>query len=256
MANALGVPSPDKVEYMADAAELGRDYKHQLLVSLDLRHGDTVLDVGCGPGMDLPVMADAVTTSGRVIGVDVDPTMVAAARSLLNYYPQVEVRRGDAHALPVDDGTADRARMDRALQHVENPSDVLAELHRVLKPGGLLRIAEPDWDALIVDGDLEMNRAFNRFVCSTMVRNATIGRRLGRLAREAGFEVEDVRAATTVLRDFARADYTLALTRNTERAIRAGAIERADGERWLADLRDGGFQASVTIFLLSARKPL
>ncbi|MCR3746469.1 methyltransferase domain-containing protein [Lentzea californiensis] len=256
MANALGVPSPDKVEYMADAAELGRDYKHQLLVSLGLRPGDTVLDVGCGPGMDLPVMADAVTTSGRVIGVDVDPAMVAAARSLLDYYPQVDVRQGDAHALPVDDGTADRARMDRALQHVENPSGVLAELHRVLKPGGLLRIAEPDWDALIVDGDLEMNRAFNRFVCSAIVRNATIGRRLGRLAREAGFEVEDVRAATTVLRDFARADYTLALTRNTERAIRAGAIERADGERWLAELRAGGFQASVTIFLLSARKPL
>jgi len=256
MANALGVPSPDKVEYMADAAELGRDYKHQLLTSLDLRHGDTVLDVGCGPGMDLPVMADAVTTSGRVIGIDVEPAMVAAARSLLNYYPQVEVRQGDAHALPVDDGTADRARMDRALQHVENPSGVLAELHRALKPGGLLRIAEPDWDALVVDGDLEMNRAFNRFVCSTMVRNATIGRRLGRLARDAGFEVEDVRAATTVLRDFARADYTFALSRNTERAIRAGAIDRADGERWLAELRDGGFQASVTIFLLSARKPL
>ncbi|SFR29971.1 Methyltransferase domain-containing protein [Lentzea waywayandensis] len=256
MANALGVPSPDKAEYMAHAAELGRDYKHQLLTSLDLRHGDTVLDVGCGPGMDLPVMADAVTASGRVIGVDVDPAMAAAARSLLNYYPQVEIRQGDAHALPVDDGTADRARMDRALQHVENPSGVLAELHRALKPGGLLRIAEPDWDALIVDGDLEVNRAFNRFVCSTMVRNATIGRRLGRLAREAGFEVEDVRAATTVLRDFARADYILALTRNTERAIRAGAIDRADGERWLAELREGGFQASVTIFLLSARKPL
>ncbi|WP_434452741.1 methyltransferase domain-containing protein [Lentzea sp. E54] len=256
MANALGVPSPDKVEYLADAADLGRDYKQQLLVSLDLRPGHTVLDVGCGPGTDLPVMADAVTTSGRVIGVDVDPAMAGAARSLLNYYPQVEIRLGDAHALPVDPGTADRARMDRALQHVENPATVLTELHRTLKPGGLLRIAEPDWDALVVAGDLEMNRAFNRFVCSTMVRNATIGRELPRLARKAGFEVETVRAATTVLRDFARADYTLALTRNTERAMRAGAIERTDGERWLADLRGGDFLASLTVFLLSARKPL
>src|SRR5690349_12657215 len=120
MPNALGVPSPDKAEYMADAADLGRDYKHQLLVSLGLRHGHTVLDVGCGPGTDLPVMADAVTTSGRVIGVDVDPTMVAAARSFSHFYPQIDVRRGDAHALPVDAGTADRARMDRVLQHVEN----------------------------------------------------------------------------------------------------------------------------------------
>ncbi|USX50650.1 methyltransferase domain-containing protein [Lentzea sp. HUAS12] len=255
MPHALGVPSPNKVAYMADAADLGRDYKHHLLVSLDLKPGDTVLDVGCGPGTDLPVMADAVTPSGRVIGVDVDPAMVAAARSFSHFYPQIDIRRGDAHALPVDPGTAGRARMDRALQHVEDPAGVLAELHKALEPGGLLRIAEPDWDALLVDGDLEMNRAFNRFVCSTMVRNATIGRELPRLAREAGFEVEGVRAVTTVLRDFARADYTLALTRNTERAVRAGAIERADGERWLAELREGDFLASLTIFLLSARKP-
>lgn len=59
------MPSPDKVEYLADAADLGRAYQHQLLVSLDLRPGDTVLDVGCGPGTGLSVMADAVTTSGR-----------------------------------------------------------------------------------------------------------------------------------------------------------------------------------------------
>ncbi|MFD4672425.1 methyltransferase domain-containing protein [Lentzea sp. NPDC058450] len=256
MANALGVPSPDKIEYMADAAALGRDYKHQMLVSLDLRHGDTVLDVGCGPGTDLPVMADAVTTSGRVIGIDCDPRMVSAASSFLAFYPQVQVRQGDAHQLPVDPGTADRARMDRALQHVEDPAKVLSELFTALKPGGLLRIAEPDWDALLVDGDLEMNRQFNRFVCENMVRNSTIGRELPRLARDAGFEVETVSGATTVIRDFARADYTLALSRNTERAIRAGAIERADGERWLAELREGDFLASVTIFLLAARKPL
>jgi ubiquinone/menaquinone biosynthesis C-methylase UbiE len=256
MADALGVPSPDKAEYMADVAAAGRDYKHQLLVSLDLRHGDTVLDVGCGPGMDLPAMADAVSTSGRVIGVDVDPAMVATASDRLGYYPQVEIRLGDAHSLPVDSGTADRARMDRALQHVADPAAVLAELRRALKPGGLLRIAEPDWDALTVDGDVEMNRAFNRFVCSTMVRNATIGRQLARLAGAAGFEVEDVRTASPVFRDFDQADKILAFTRNTERAIRAGVIDRADGERWLAELRSGDFLAAPVMFLLAARKPL
>ncbi|MFS8103677.1 methyltransferase domain-containing protein [Lentzea alba] len=256
MGNALGVPGPDKIGYMADVAAAGRDYKHQLLNLLDLRHGDVVLDVGCGPGEDLPAMADAVTISGRVIGVDVDPAMVEAAKAKLGYYPQVEIRLGDAHELPVDSGTADRARMDRALQHVADPAAVLAELHRALKPGGLLRIAEPDWDSLVVDGDLEMNRAFNRFVCSTMVRNATIGRQLARLARQAGFEVEDVRSAAPVFHDFEQADKILAFTRNTQRAVNAGAIDRADGDRWLAELAAGDFFAAPLMFLLAARKPL
>ncbi len=145
--------------------------------------------------------------------------------------------------------------MDRALQHVADPAAVLSELLRVLKPGGLLRIGEPDWDSLTVDGDLEMNRAFNRFVCSTMVRNATIGRQLARLARGAGFEVETVHTAAPTFDDFALADKIFAFTRNTERAIRAGAIDRADGERWLAELQRGDFFAAPLMFLLSARKP-
>lgn len=256
MADALGVPRPDPIEYMAEVAAAGADYKQQVLASLDLKPGCVVLDVGCGPGMDLASMADAVTVSGRVIGVDVDPAMVEAARARLDGHPQVEILLGDGHALPVDDASVDRARMDRALQHVAEPSVVLGELLRVLRPGGLLRIAEPDWDSLVVDpGDLETNRAFNRFVCSNVVRNATIGRQLARLARAAGFEIETVRAATTVFHDFASADKILAFTRNTERAIRAGALDREAGERWLADLRRGDFLAAPLMFLLAARKP-
>jgi ubiquinone/menaquinone biosynthesis C-methylase UbiE len=256
MANALGVPSPDKAEYMADVAAVAVDYKRQLLGLLDLRPGLTVLDLGCGPGTDLAAMADAVTTTGQVIGVDIDPRMAETASTRLSHYPQVSVRLGDGHALPLDSATVDRARMDRALQHVEDPATVLSELLRVLKPGGLLRIGEPDWDALVVDGDVEMNRAFNRFVCSRMVRNATIGRRLARLAHSAGFEVQAVHTAAPVFHDFETADRICAFSRNTERAIRAGAIDRADGERWLAELSTGDFLATPLVFLLSARKPL
>ncbi|MGW4206962.1 methyltransferase domain-containing protein [Lentzea sp. NPDC004789] len=256
MANALGVPSPDKAAYMDDVAAVAVDYKRQLLDLLRLEPGLTVLDLGCGPGADLQAMADAVTASGRVVGVDIDENMVGTANTRFHDEPHVEIRLGDGHALPFEDATFDRARMDRALQHVADPATVLSELLRVLKPGGLLRIGEPDWDALTVDGDLEMNRAFNRFVCSTMVRNATIGRQLARLARAAGFEVEAVHTAAPVFHDFVLADKIFAFTRNTERAVRAGAIERADGERWLAELRGGDFTAAPLMFLMAARKPL
>lgn len=256
MANALGVPSPDKATYMDEVAVAAVGYKRQMITLLELKPGLTVLDLGCGPGTDLPNTADAVTTSGRVVGVDIDPKMVETANARFHDHPHVEIHLGDGHALPFDDATFDRARMDRALQHVADPATVLSELLRVLKPGGLLGIGEPDWDSLVVDGDVEMNRAFNRFVCSTMVRNATIGRRLARLARTAGFEVEIVHTAAPVFHDFALADKIFAFSRNTERAIRAGAIERADGERWLAELQQGDFLAAPLMFLMSARKPL
>jgi SAM-dependent methyltransferase len=256
MGDAPGVPAPDKVAYMADVAAVAGNYKRQLLDLLELEPGLSVLDLGCGPGEDIGAMADAVTTSGRVVGVDIEPKMVEAATTRFRGRPNVGIHLGDGHALSFADATFDRARMDRALQHVADPAAVLAELHRVLAPGGLVCLGEPDWDSLVVDGDLEMIRAFNRFVCSTIVRNATIGRQMARLARAAGFEVEEVRTVSTVFHDFELADKILAFTRNTERAIHAGAIERADGERWLAELQTGDFLAAPLMFLLSARKPL
>ncbi|MFD2472979.1 methyltransferase domain-containing protein [Amycolatopsis silviterrae] len=253
MAETFGVPRPDKVDYYARVAEAGRDYKRQVLTALELRPGLTVLDVGCGPGTDLPAMAEAVTSSGTVIGVDAEPRMVEAAASSA---PHVSVRLGDAHALPLADASVDRARADRMVQHVADPAGVFAELHRVLRPGGLACVAEPDWDSLVVDpGEPATNRAFNRFVCSTMVRNATVGRSLARLALAAGLEVRDVSVATPVFRDFGTADKILGLSRNTERAVRAGQLDRAEGDRWLAALAEGPFLAASMVFVGVFVKP-
>lgn len=258
MADPHGVPGPDKVTYYAEvaASSPGRGYKRQVLAALDLRPGLTVLDVGCGPGTDLPDMADAVTPSGSVIGVDIEPAMVDEATLRLADRSWVDVRLGEAGALPVADGSVDRARADRMVQHVADPAAVFTEFHRVLRPGGLACVVEPDWDSLVVDpGSLETNRAFNRFVCSSIVRNATVGRQLARLAHHAGLEVCDVLAVAPVFRDFAQADKLLGFSRNTERAIRAGRLDRADGERWLAALAAGPFLATSLLFIAVVRRP-
>jgi ubiquinone/menaquinone biosynthesis C-methylase UbiE len=257
VADTYGVPGPDKVTYYGQVAESSAGhYKRQVLAALDLRPGHTVLDVGCGPGTDLPAMAAAVTGSGAVIGVDVEASMVEEANRRVAETPWVEVRLGDAHALPVGPASVDRARADRMVQHVADPAGVFAEFRRVLRPGGVACVAEPDWDSLLVDpGDLETNRAFNRFVCSTIVRNATVGRQLARLAHQAGLEVCDVITVAPIFRDFALADQILGLSRNTERAIRAGRLDREAGQRWLAELAAGPFLATSTVFIAVVRRP-
>jgi ubiquinone/menaquinone biosynthesis C-methylase UbiE len=236
---------PDPITYLDHAAEAGRGYKQRLLDALDLRPDHTALDIGCGPGTDLPAMAGR---AGAVIGVDLDPTMVEEARRRTAELP-VEVRLGDAHALPVDDHSVDRARVDRVLHLVDSPPDVLAEVRRVLRPGGRAVLAQPDWETLAVDpGSVATNLAFNRFVCDRIVRHPVVGRRLARLAEQAGLTVVAVDTEAPVLRDFPTADELLGLTRNAHRAVQAGRITRPAADAWLTDLATGPFLAAFTLF--------
>src|SRR6202023_1920244 len=63
----------------------------------------------------------------------------------------LEFRQGDAHHLPFPDLTFDACRVDRVLQHLEDPQRAIAEMARVLKIGGRIAAAEPDWDTLVID---------------------------------------------------------------------------------------------------------
>jgi ubiquinone/menaquinone biosynthesis C-methylase UbiE len=123
----------------------GREYKLEAYLSLALDPGHTALDVGCGPGTDLPALAEAVTVTGSVIGVDLRPTMVAEARRRMADVPWVQVLEGDAAALPLENNRVDRALADRTPQDVEDPANVFAEIHRVLCPGGIAVVADFDW---------------------------------------------------------------------------------------------------------------
>ncbi|MDT0377618.1 methyltransferase domain-containing protein [Streptomyces sp. DSM 42041] len=250
MERTLGAGRPEQAGYMLRAAkgEAGRAYKRRLVELLDVRPGHTVLDVGCGPGTDLPALVERAGANGTVIGVDRDPAMLAAARSRTKGLPGVELREGDAHALPVGRGTVDRAKIDRVLMHVTDPVEVLGQLGEVTRDGALVGLVEPDWDSMVVDAeDLETSRAFTRYTSDAVVRNATVGRSLARYAERAGFRVETVAASTPVFRDFYDADHTLGLGRNMQAAIDAGCVDVERGRRWFASLADGPFYASFTL---------
>ena len=109
------------------ATRPARQYKHELLSALCIGAGDRVLDVGCGPATDLAALAEEVGPTGRVIGIDQDPAMVATARARIAVYPNVEVHHADAHHLPLETAGIDRARVDRVLMHTVDPAAVLTD---------------------------------------------------------------------------------------------------------------------------------
>jgi len=219
------------------ATDIARSYKRDLLHALEIQPGHQVLDVGCGPGTDLAALAEATGPTGTVFGIDRDPQMVASAQTRMSNRPTVHVRQADAHQLPFDAYSLDRARTDRVLMHVADPAAVLTELHRVLRPGALLTLAEPDWDTLAIDHpDLAITRSFTRYIAERVNRNHAIGRQLPRLATHAGFTLRTVRNTAAALTDFETAETILGLRRNTERAVTAGYLTPDDAHHWLEHL--------------------
>lgn len=106
--------------------------------------GATVVDIGCGAGTDLLLAARRVGAEGRAIGVDMTEPMrqraaVGAAACGLDH---VDVRSGDATRLPIDDRTVDVVISNGVLNLVPEKESAIAEIGRILKPGGRVHISD------------------------------------------------------------------------------------------------------------------
>lgn len=99
----------------------------------------TIGDLGCGTGQVAAMLAPFVA---RVIAIDASAAMLQAARKRLHGLDNVELRRGDLEALPIDDDRLDVATLMLVLHHVPEPEHALAEVARVLKPAGRLIIVD------------------------------------------------------------------------------------------------------------------
>jgi ubiquinone/menaquinone biosynthesis C-methylase UbiE len=96
-------------------------------------------DLGCGAGQVAAALAPFVA---RVVAVDASPQMLQAARRRLRGLDNIDLRRGDLEALPIDDARLDAATLMLVLHHVPEPARALAEASRVLKPGGRLLVVD------------------------------------------------------------------------------------------------------------------
>lgn len=96
-------------------------------------------DLGCGTGRAAAAVAPFVR---RVVAVDASEAMLETAREALAGQASVDLRRGELEELPVADGELDAALLLLVLHHVVEPSDVLAEVARALKPGGRLLLVD------------------------------------------------------------------------------------------------------------------
>jgi arsenite methyltransferase len=136
--------TPDVVEQ--------RQWTRKLLA---LRPGHAVLDIGSGPGFLAAEMASDVGSAGHISGVDISETMLGMAQercSRLGLGDQVDFKIGDATKLPFPDERFDAAVSTQVYEYVADIDGALAEVHRVLRPGGRVLVVDTDWDSLVWHG--------------------------------------------------------------------------------------------------------
>lgn len=170
-----------------------------------LRPGMRVLDCGCGGGWLTVGLAQAVAP-GEVVGFDREPGQIEAAVALATERKQPNVRFevANVYELPFPDASFDAALAHTVLEHVSDPLRALKELRRVLKPGAVVGIKDPDYGTTLQEPATPLaSEALSLYRRVSQHNGASpyYARALRRLLREAGFVRTSVTASALVAGD-------------------------------------------------------
>jgi ubiquinone/menaquinone biosynthesis C-methylase UbiE len=138
-----GEPCPSSWSWIVDNPLRRWDVRHALNRA-GLRAGETVLELGPGPGAFTVDAAQCVGPAGRLIAVDIQPEMIAQVETRVREagLTNVETHVASAYELPIDDNTVDRAFLITVLPEIPDPVRALREVYRVLKPDGIVSTTE------------------------------------------------------------------------------------------------------------------
>lgn len=191
----LGYRKGEQDRLERQALELARE-SEWLFAEVGVRDGWQVVEIGCGPRGCLGLLSERVGAGGRVIGVERSAEQVerarrfAAERGLSN----VELLHGDARATGLPDASFDLVTARLVLVNVPEPGQILAEMVRLARPGGVIALHEPDSTTQRCDPPLPAQVRLLELLDSYAAMNGidrSIGLRVPRMLREAG--VLDVR---------------------------------------------------------------
>jgi ubiquinone/menaquinone biosynthesis C-methylase UbiE len=235
-------------------------YKQITFEQMRLVPGAFVLEVGCGTGEDAIALAENVGKTGSVTAVDRSQAMLDQAIATAQPLDlPIEFVLADAQQLPFADNRFDAARVDRTLQHLANPLGAIAEMARVVRPGGAIVAMEPDWGTLVVDSQQQtLTRHLINLWCDAFP-SGWIGRQLFRHFHQVGLTEVQVIPQTIVFTQFELADQVLDLVQTARRAEAGSEADAPEVNTWLQELQQFNqaqqFFCAFTAFIVSGEKP-
>ena len=215
----------------------------------ELRTGGVLLDVGCGPGTITVDLARRLAP-GRVVGLDASTEIVEHAASLAaaERVHNATFQAGDVYALDFADATFDIVHAHQVLQHLADPVAAMAEIHRVLRPGGVLAARDVDYGGVMIaptiNGLVDWMRIY-REVHYWNGGDPDAGRSLKAWARRAGFTNVTSSAsvwcfASDAEREWWGESWAVRVTESSfaAHAIESGVADLADLKRMAAAWRE------------------
>lgn len=230
-----------------------------------LRPGERVLDVACGTGIIARLAAERVGPSGRVAGLDLNPGMLAMARSLSDS-PATPIRwyESSAESIPLPDESFDVVFCQLGLQFVTDREAAVKEMRRVLSPGGRLLFNAPRPSPFfdVLDAALERHVGLPAAMFVRAVFSMNDSGAIEHMVRQAGFadvtvKVESRRLRLPPAREFLWqyihcTPLTVEVSKKGD-AERA-ALERDVVEKWSRWVADEGLRYEQEMIVVMARR--
>ncbi len=248
-----------RVEAMYASSDVVAQRQH-VMQALGLRAGERILDIGSGPGFLLLEMAHAVGSSGRVAGIDISNSMLAMAQKRCAAHPWVELREANAMNLPFDDHEFDAAVVTQVYEYIADIESSLAELYRVLRPGGRALIVDTDWESLVLhtsypDRSRRVLSAWDQHLV-----NPTLPRTLIPELRRAGFALTHSTVIPMYNPDYDPDTYSYGwISIVVSFVSRWSGMIKEEAKAWAEDLRQlgerGEYFFSLNRYLFLVEKP-
>jgi ubiquinone/menaquinone biosynthesis C-methylase UbiE len=243
---------------------IGIPFAAALLDSAGLRRGERVLDIACGTGVVTRLAAERAGADTAVAGLDINPAMLAVARSVASSGAAIEWYEADAEALPLADRSFDVVLSSLGLQFVPDKASALREMRRVLAPGGRLAIATvgptPPLFAILEQAlGRHLKPEVAAFVRAVFLLHEP--KELEELASAAGFRDVEVRSKTLTLSLPGPAEFLWQYVHSTPLVAAVGeiddegrtALERDVVDRWRSFVKDGALSTDINVVLTTAR---
>jgi SAM-dependent methyltransferase len=227
-----------------------RGYKERVRQILAPRAGALYLEVGAGAG------TDALALQAHVVAVDKSLTMCRASRQR----GVARVVAADAEALPLPAGRMDGCWADRTFQHLTDPRRALEELVRVMKPGAVVVVVDPDYGTQAMPfPEPALAAQVLRFRAQHLLRNGMLAHEMASWFATAGLDDVSAEERRLVVRSPSAVDNVMGLRSWARTACERGFMSESDVLRWDALYDEvvaaGSFEWSVSFFITSGRKP-
>lgn len=173
--------------YLSDTGDFLKHIKIQSYQPLTHVQAGVILDLGCGTGMDAINIADMLKGRADVVGVDHDAALIEKAMADAADRENLRFIKGEAHQLFMEDQSVAGVRMERVVQHLIEPDQTFAEVHRVLQAEAPFVVVETIWNSLnLYSGMVDTEQKIRDYLVHTKVNNGFAGNTLTTdLARHA-----------------------------------------------------------------------